>query len=405
MDDLLKYALENGMIDLSYLQEKIELKKKEEILANHKYKIWQGENGYWNTYIPDEVKGRVKKTKKTKKEIEDIVIDYLKKEADNPTVREVFEEWVERRLMLKKISAATHDRYKRLFEYHYREFGKKKIKSLGPEDFSDFLEREIPEKELTAKDFSNLKSVTKNFLIRAKKRKLIEWNVTEMLEELDVSDNDFKKVIKEDYQEVFDEEELKLIIEYLLNNLDAHNVGILLIFITGIRCGELVCLKHTDFMDFAFKIRRTETRYSGKDGKDVYEVKEYPKTAAGVRTCIIPRDYWWLLERIRSLNEAGEYIFCSRNKRMTTNCIRDRLWTICDKLGIFKKSPHKARKTYISILLDNKVDNNLIMSLVGHADISCTENYYHRNRKKLSKKADIISIIPEFKLTQTQNVI
>ena len=83
---------------------------------------------------------------------------------------------------------------------------------------------------------------------------------------------------------------------------------------------------------------------------------------------------------------------------MTTNTIRNRLWRVCKWTGIFNKSPHKARKTYVSILLDNKVDNNLILSVVGHADISCSENNYHRNRKKITQKAQIISNIEEFKL-------
>lgn len=403
MDELLKYAIENGIIDLSCVQEQIEMKKRDNLLREHPFKIWQGSDGYWNTYIPDDKKGRVRKKKKTEKEIQDIIIEYLLKEQENPSIKDVFEEWIERKLSLRKISNSTYDRYKRLFDRHFEDFGEKKIKRLEEDDFCDFLESEIVRCNLTAKGFGNLKSLTKGFLIRAKKRKLIDWNVSNMMEELDVSDKDFKKVIKEDYEEVFNDDEMKLIIEYLLNNLDIHNVGILLIFVTGIRCGELVGLKHSDFDDYSFKIRRTETRYKGDDGKDRYEIKNYPKTAAGVRTCIIPNDYWWLIENIKQLNQGEEYIFMKNGKRMTTNTIRDRLWRICEKIDIFKKSPHKARKTYISILLDNKVDNNLITSLVGHTDISCSENHYHRNRKKLSQKADIISIIPEFRMSQVKN--
>ncbi|MCM1161310.1 MAG: hypothetical protein NC412_08810 [Roseburia sp.] len=41
------------------------------------------------------------------KEIEDIVIQYWKTEAANPTICEVFKEWNDRRLELKKISNAS----------------------------------------------------------------------------------------------------------------------------------------------------------------------------------------------------------------------------------------------------------------------------------------------------------
>ena len=265
------------------------------------------------------------------------------------------------------------------------------------EEIEDFLERQIAEQNLTAKAFSNLKTVTRGLLKRAKKRKLIAFNVEELFQELDMSETEFKKVIKEDYEEVFSEEEMPVMIDYLKKNLDAKNIGILLMFATGIRVGELVTLKHEVFDGNTFKIRRTETRYLGEDGKYVYAVKEYPKSEAGVRTVVVPDDYTWLCSKIRKLNPFGEYIFTDKNgKRMTTNCIRRRQERNCSKLGIYNKSPHKIRKTYGTILLDHNVDNCLIMDQMGHTDIACTENYYHRNRKSIDAKSRIISSIPEF---------
>ena len=54
-DDILKYAIENDIIDVVFLQEKINMQRKEEILRNHKYKIWQSEkDNRWRTYLPDD---------------------------------------------------------------------------------------------------------------------------------------------------------------------------------------------------------------------------------------------------------------------------------------------------------------------------------------------------------------
>ena len=173
------------------------------------------------------------------------------------------------------------------------------------------------------------------------------------------------------------------------------NLGILLMFLTGIRIGELVALKHSDFSGNVFNVRRTETRYV-KNGGYVYEVKEFPKSEAGVRTVIIPRDYEWVSRKIQVTNPFSEYIFVKNNKRITTQAVRMRLRRICDKLGIYRKSPHKIRKTYGSILLDNHIDNRLIIGQMGHTDILCTEQHYHRNRKGIEKKSAILSSIPEF---------
>lgn len=396
-NDILKYAIENGMIDLNTIQMQIEMNERKKYLEMHPYKKWKDKQSVWHTYLPDKEKGRIQKKRRSEKELDDLIIEYWRGESENPTINEVFYEWNGRKLELKKISPATHLRNKQYYERHYKEFGNYKIKNVGAEEFIDFLEMQIPKFNLTAKAFSNLKGITKGFLKRAKKRKLIDWNIEEALYDLDVSEVDFHKEIKEDCQEVFDDEEMSVIMDYLMENLDVHNIGILLMFVTGIRVGELVTLKHEVFGDGYFKVRRTETKYLSDDRKYVYEVKEFPKTDAGVREVVIPKDYSWLCGKIKLLNPFGEYIFVNdKGERMTTNCIRDRLREICKKLGIYHKSPHKIRKTYGSILLDNNVDKRLVVGQMGHSDIAITETHYHRNRKSIEQKKELISAIPEF---------
>lgn len=49
MEDLLKYAVEHGMIDLSYVQEQVDMNKRKELLEKHPYKISHGKDGKWRT--------------------------------------------------------------------------------------------------------------------------------------------------------------------------------------------------------------------------------------------------------------------------------------------------------------------------------------------------------------------
>lgn len=391
----MQYAVENGMIDLAYVQEQIEMNKRKELLAKHPYRIWEGKDGKWRTYLPDKEKNRKLVKRNTEQSIEDVVVEYWKEQLENPTIREVFTEWNDRRLELKKISDSTHLRNEQIFNRHFSEFGKRKIKSVDQEEIEEFLEEQIPEYNLTSKAFSNLKTITRGVLKRARKRKLIDFNVEELFQEMDVSDSDFHKVIHEDYEEVFDEDEMPKIMEYLIDHPDMSNIAILLMFVTGARIGEVVALKHSDFDGCTFKIRRTETRYK-KDGKYICEVKNFPKSHAGVRTAIIPHEYAWIAEKIRHINPFEEYIFVKDGKRVSTHSVRMRLRRVCDKLKIYRKSPHKIRKTYGTILLDNHIDQQLIIGQMGHTNILCTENHYHRNRKGIKKKSIIISSIPEF---------
>lgn len=396
-ENLLYCAVESGIIDLQELQDTIEMSKRKELLAKHPYKIWESNDNKWYTYLPDKTKGRILKKRSTQEAIEDIVVQFWKAEIENPSINEVFQEWNDRRLELKKISSATHLRNQQIFNRHYKEFGKKRIKSVDAEEFGDFLEEQIPKYDLTAKAFSNLKGVTRGFLKRAKKRKLIDFNVEEIFQELDTSETDFKKVRKEDCKEVFNEAETVAMKDYLTENKDLKNLGLLLLFVTGMRVGELATLKWSDYDGKdALHIQRTETRYSDKDGKCRYEVKESPKTNAGNRVIIIPKDFLWIMKILRMKNPFGEYVFEAKGQRIKTYCFRKRLDRNCKALGFVPKSPHKIRKTYGSILLDNHVDNKLIVEMMGHVDILCTENYYHRNRRSNERKSEILSAIPEF---------
>lgn len=396
----MKYALEHDMIDMQYIQAQAEMIKRKELLEKHQYKIWQGKDGKWRTYIPDDENGRKMIKRNTEESVEQAVIDYWTEKLENPTIREVFDEWNDRRTDLKKISPATQMRNRQVFNRHFKEFGIKRIKNITPLEMEEFLEEQIPKFDLTAKAFSNLKTIVRGFLKRAKKRNLITFNVEEVFQELDTSDTDFKRVIKEDYEEVFSEDEMPIIIEYLENNLDIRNLGILLMFVTGLRVGELATLRNSDFLSTGvFHVRRTETRYIDKDGKYVWGVKEFPKTKAGVRTVVVPKDYEWVVRKILHIRNMtdDEYVFMENGRRLTTQNIRMRLKRVCKKIGIYHKSPHKIRKTYGSILLDNNIDQRFIIGQMGHTDITCTERSYHRNRRTIDRKAAIISEIPEFK--------
>ena len=74
----MRFIINNGIIDISDVQNSIEAMKREELLKKHPYKIWQGKDGKWYTYMPDNQKGRILKNRTTQKAIEDIVIQYLK---------------------------------------------------------------------------------------------------------------------------------------------------------------------------------------------------------------------------------------------------------------------------------------------------------------------------------------
>ena len=395
MDEELRYLTEHGIIDLQCIRQVIEMEKRKEILSQHPYPIWQGKNGKWYTYL-DECGTKKLKKRVDRSRIEDTIIEYYKDIRDGETIEKVFSEWNDWKVEAGKIARSTHMRNQQCFNRHYTVFGKRKLRDVKPEEFTDFLESQLVEFRLTAKAFSSLKAITKGFLKRAKRKKIIDWSVEDMLEDLDISDRDFKQVYKDDKKEVFNEDEMYLMMQYLVENIDAKNLAILLMFITGMRIGEVVSLKPEDISSKSVYVHRTETCYRGADGKFVYEVKDRPKTQAGFRNVVVPEKYEWALRKAKMLNPFGEWVFELNGKRIKECQVERRLEVICDKLHIVRKSPHKIRKTYVSMLLDENVDARLVMDQVGHASISVSERNYHRNRKTIQKKQNILAQIPEF---------
>lgn len=396
----MKYAIDNGIISLEHVQEQMYMKEREELLEKHPYQIWKSKDGKWCTYLPDENKGRVLRKRISKKSIEDIVISFYKEKIDNPTIKSVFEQWISEKLEYNEISKSTYDRYKTDFKRYFMSgdmFGNKKIGNIKEEDIERFIKKTIAEQNLSAKSYGNLRLLIYGIFKRC--RKNVNFSITQVVNDMQISKKSFKKTIKENSLEVFNEEELSKISDYLISKIDMINLGILLMFSSGMRIGELCTLKPCDIKENTIKIRRTETIYKGDNGKLVYDVKEFPKTEAGVRDIVIPTNDIWILKKIYHMNPFGEYLFEINKKRVKALVFRKRLYNICCECGITPKSPHKIRKTYGSILLDNGVDKRFILEQMGHADILCTENHYHRGRKTIDKKTQIIDSIEELKIT------
>jgi len=116
----LKYAIENGIIDVTYVQEKVIMQKRKEILDEHPYKIWEEKNGKWYTYLPDEAKGRILKKRNSKKDIEYFIVNSLNANEIISTIQSTFDEWTKEKLEFNEMCLGTYDRYLVDFEKYLK---------------------------------------------------------------------------------------------------------------------------------------------------------------------------------------------------------------------------------------------------------------------------------------------
>lgn len=356
------------------------MQKRKELLEKHPYSIWEDKNGIWHTYIPDKKKGRVPRKRNSRIDIEDVVIEYLKEEENNPTVEDVFNDWIERKHKLEDISNATKDRYKRQFEQCFDKFGKRKIKLVSECDVEDFILDTIHDCKLTKKGYGNFRTLMYGIFRHAKKKGFVNYSITDVVSDIEISKNSFRNVDKEDNEQVFMLDEIPSVVEYLENNMDIINLGLLLLFKTGLRIGELSALKREDIYDGVIHVIRTEISY--KNGKEqVYEVRNSPKSEAGIREVVIPNKCTWILDKIIMINPFGEYLFEKNEERIRTYIFRNRLYRVCKETNIVKKSPHKIRKTYGTLLIDANIPDSVVIKQMGHTDIGTTKEYYYKNMR------------------------
>ncbi len=392
--DLLKYALDNGIINLSNIQEQVDMKQRREYLEKHPYDIWQGNDNRYYVYLPDKDNNRILKSRKSKKEIEDCIIKYWKQEMENPTVFDIYNEWINGKLEREEITITTKNRYDRQYQEAMSDFGKKRIKSIDEYDIECFVLKAIHDHNMTAKGFSNLRTIIFGIFRLAKKKKLVSYSIKSVISDIEISRKLFRKNRKKDYELIFMDKELNDIFNYFSNkSMDLKDLGVALLFFVGLRPGELSALKWVDVQENILKIHRTEIRYQNENGEYVYEVRDYPKTEAGIRNVVMPSKCMDIIDRIRLLNPDGEYVFETAGTRIRTYFFDDRIRLVCRTVGINERSLNKIRKTYASILIDNNVDESLIISQMGHTDIQTTKDYYYKNRKSIKQKEEIINSV------------
>ena len=394
--ELLKFALESGIIDRTGIEAKIEMANRQKYLEMHKSKIWSDSSGRWFTYLKSD-KGRRLISSNSRDEIENKIICHYQDETETPTFEAVFYEWHNERLKFNEISKGTYDKYindyKRFFQNS--KLRKHKIKYITDEELDLFIRATILELELTRKAYANLRTIIRGTFKYAKRRRYTDLSISQFFQDIDLSKRMFKTNKPDPKEQVFLESEIPLLIDWLDKHPRVSNYGVILALETGLRTGELAALKFTDIENGMLHVQRQEIKYKGeKQGELIHEIVDYCKTDKGDRYIYLPDSALATIKKIKLMNPFSEYMMFEDGQRVKTNTFNDRLKLACKKLDIPVRSMHKLRKTYGTTLIDNGVDESLIMDQMGHADISTTRKYYYfANKDSEAKRKQIQNAI------------
>lgn len=398
--EILNYVIENGIINTVLVREKIEMQKKEKILKRHPYKIWQGKDGNWRTYLPDEKKGRVLKKRKNKEKIEEMLIDYWQSNNVNENLfKERFKVWMERQ---KKcgISNNTINRYKTDYKRFF--FGEEiegmSVKQIDADYIESFFARRIRETNIPYRSILGIFGYVNGVFEKSVRDRIISENPCRF-----VDTRIFKRCCSDDHKRskanrLLSTEEMGCLMTTLKKTINdspdyIQQYAILLAVYTGMRVGELAaitwdCVSFNDkyiLVDKSEKYDKEEKTYfidKTKNGKIRYVPMS--EAARGV------------LREIKKVQMrkgwVSEFVFSNENGRIHAKELSECMRRRSRMAGIGDKSIHSIRRTFNSQMRCNGVSSTVAAAILGHSE-RVNENNYTYDVTQMEYKLGIVNMV------------
>jgi integrase len=341
--------------------------------------------------------------------------DGIRTDAQNVTVNDVYDLWVQ---LKKGLKENTFQNYIYMYEQFVRDdLGQHKIVTLKRSDIRRYYNRLIDERCLKIATVDNLHTVLHQVLDMAVEDGYLRNNISDnALKELKQSRNLFtekRKALTIQEQDIF--------LNFLKNsNMYQHWYPIFALMIgTGLRVGEATGLtwKDVDFESNTISINHTLVYFNHSKGGCYFGVNT-PKTRAGERTVPMIESVSDALLQEKTYQEECEitcnvgidgftdFIFINRfgnvqhqgtlNKALR-RIIRDCNQEILDKekkgnqmILLPRFSCHTLRHTFTTRLCESGINIKVIQTVLGHADISTTLDIYADVTRDL-KKAEMLT--------------
>ena len=198
----------------------------------------------------------------------------------------------------------------------------------------------------------------------------------------------YPKDNKENKLYVLTKREQNKITNYVLENINSRNIGLLISLYSGIRIGELCALRweDVDFKKNCLTINKTIQRVYIKDkNKNISKVIiTTPKTKNANREIPINKDFLEILKKVKS--DKKHYILTGNEKYIEPRTYRKYFNKVLDKLKIKHFNFHSLRHTFATNCISLGVDYKTVSELLGHANVNITLNLYVHPRYSQKKK-------------------
>ena len=383
---MLQYAIDEGIIDITYVQEKIEMSRKTALLMKHPYKIWKGKDEKWYTYIPDIEKGRILKKRNSREAIEELIIktydtESKKQEINKNKFNVIFKNW-RRKQELYGVSSNTLAKYDSDYNRFFlgTDFEKMDIRKITEEDITIFIVSRINELNLKEKAGKALWGYISGVFRSARINKIISDDPCQYVDTKSFF-KFYNRSTKAKESRVINDKELKLLLNQLQSDHQEKpnympSYAIEFSIYTGLRAGELAGLKWEDILLDKKVIIISRSEKYDRINKEYFisSTKTY-KT----RTFPISDNILLFLEGIRSLQSQygcyNGFIFSTASGKAHVKTISECMRNKCIQIGIEVRGVHSIRRTFNSKLRCEGISSTVAAALLGHTEEVNELNY------------------------------
>lgn len=412
--EVLKTLSETGIINETDLHDIMQTTIKREVLKIHHYSISQGKgkDTRWATSIRDPLKkgGRKRIAKPTEEELYQSLYKFYfedQRSYEDSSLADIYLEWLQYKSTLTNRSTTIRridNDYKKYYlnEPLSQEILNHPLRHLRKIDIEKWAYALIKKYNMPRKNYNNMSIILRQVLDYMVDMEIINDNP---FRKIHIRPNTFRRVIKKPAEtQIFYEDEIGEIIhmayEMAEKTGDESYLAIPLIFRTGIRLGECLGLSENDFdrTTNTVSVHRSMIVEQTLNPDGTWEkrrcrVVDYLKQNAEPKEILVGDDCFRILDKVLEMKKksgsSSELLFPVNSLAN----IEHKLYHICSLLDIQKRSPHKIRKTYISMLLNKGVDPDFVRSQVGHRELQTTLNCYTYSTTRKQKQIDQLNAI------------
>lgn len=403
--ELLKYAIDHGMIDMQTMRSEIEMKNRRAILAAHPYGIFETSDHKFTTRFSDPERGTIQRKRSNREDLEDLIVAFYSTpgglagiegpvgERRPKTFEQCFFEWVEQQKSYG-LSGNSISRYKTDYKRFFKDtpFSEMDIEEIKTSDVTNFCLDRLKHFPMKRKSFNNFFGIIRGVFDkeyydgRVKEQAYLRVNKRAFGRVLD-------KTVKQSEERILNDDQADLLLEHLHVRQQEKPeyialYAVELAFYTGMRVGEIAALRWADVTDRFIHISVSE-KYDREakmyfiDDTKTHKDRKFPMTD----------DIRLLLDRVYNIEKTrdwiGEYVF-SNDKgrvhcRIITECVRNQ----CVMLGMQTKGIHAIRRTLNSNMRRNGVPETMAASMLGHS-VEVNRMHYTYDTSMMDEKRQAV---------------